>query len=549
MGLSVGKSSEQVNLPVVMNVNKDRSIFAEFVQFSVILSAPVTTLMATQNDFMPTVDTETAADTQPTSVRKIWLPFHFVLAAGLLVVVFLFNAHSVADPDIWWHLNNAEHLLRSGHIVNVDNFSWTAKGSPWIDHEWLAEIPFYFAFKAFGLRGLYTLSFILATVIIWLIFYRSYKKTGDIKNSFVVSVYCVLLTVVSFGPRMLLFGWLYMLIMLLALDRFQQGATLAAWIVPPLFLLWINSHGSWMIGLVIFVLIAGSGLVEFQSGLVESRRWSREQLKTLIAVGVLSVLVLFVNPYGYKLVAYPFDMAFHQKLNIEHVEEWASVDFHLPRGKVVYIGLAAVIALGLLSKKKLVLAELLLLILAFYSGLSYIRFLFLTAILISPFLSRRIQLFPPYNVKIDKPILNLVVIVMALGLIAWRYPSEAKLQEDMSNAFPTKSIQFLRSNNIRENVLTHFMWGGYLERYYPELPVFVDSRVDIFEYNGTLKDYLDLIGLKEPLAILDKRHIEYVYFKPSDHLVYLLKHTGQWDVMYEDATSILLRRRTAIALK
>ena len=473
--------------------------------------------------------------------KRIWLPFHFALGAALVLIVFIFNGHSVSDPDIWWHLNDAEQILH-GHMPRSDTFSWTATGSPWMDHEWLAEIPFYLAYKSFGLRGLYGFSFFLTAVLLLLILTRASKVTGDAKNSFVVAVYCVLLTVVSYGPRMLLFGWIYMLVMLMVLDSFRKGTTKAIWVLPPLFLLWVNSHGSWMIGLVVFSIVAGSGFFEFEFGNIEARRWSREQMKLLVIVGVLCLAALFINPYGYKLVTYPFDMAFHQKLNIEHVEEWASVDFHNPRGKVVFIAVAGILACLATSKKKLLFAELLLVLLGLYSGLTYIRFLFLLAILASPFLAGRIRLFPPYDPSIDKPWLNLAFMAVVLGIVLWRFPSEAKLTADMEKQFPSASISYLRDHNIHDRVLTHYLWGGYIERFLPELPVFVDSRVDIFEYNGTLKDYLDLIGLKEPLAILDKRQIQYVYFKPDDHLVYLLKHTGGWDVLYEDKTSILLKR-------
>jgi len=383
---------------------------------------------------------------------------------------------------------------------------------------------------------------LLTGVLLTLILTRSARVTGDVKNAFVVGVYCVLLTVVSYGPRMLLFGWIFMLIMLMALDEFRKGTNKAIWILPPLFLVWVNSHGSWMIGLVVFFTVAAAGFFEFEFGNIEAHRWSRDRMRLLGIVGLLCILVLFINPYGYKLVFYPFDMAFHQKLNIEHVDEWASVDFHNSRGKVVFIALAAVVACFATSKKKLALADLLLLLLALYSGLTYVRFLFLLAILASPFLTARIRLFPPYDAKIDKPWLNLVFMLVVVGIIGWRFPSEGKLNADMEKQFPTKSITYLRQHNIRDRVLTHYLWGGYLERFLPQLPVFVDSRVDIFEYNGTLKDYLDLIGLKEPLAILDKRQIQYVYFKPDDYLVYLLRHTGGWDVLYEDQNSILLKR-------
>jgi hypothetical protein len=486
-------------------------------------------------------ETATSPDSSVERTRRIWLPFHFTLGAALVLIVFIFNSHNVSDPDIWWHLNDAQQVLH-GHFPRVDNFSWTATGSPWMDHEWVAEIPFYLAYKAFGLRGLYGFSFFLASAVLVLILTRASKVTGDAKNAFTVAVFCVLLTVVSYGPRMLLFGWIYMLTMLMALDAFRKGATKAIWILPPLFLLWVNSHGSWMIGLVVFFLVAASGFVQFEIGNVEAQRWTKDQMRWLAIVGLLCIVALFINPYGYKLVTYPFDMAFHQQLNIEHVEEWASVDFHNARGKVVFLTVAAIIACLVSSRKKLLLAELLLLLLGMYSGLTYIRFLFLLAILASPFLSARIRLFPPYDPKIDKPWLNLAFMLVVIGIIVWRFPSEAKLNADLEKQFPAKSIAYLQQHNIRDRVLTHYLWGGYIERFAPEVPVFVDSRVDIFEYNGTLKDYLDLIGLKEPLAILDRRQIQYVYFKPDDHLVYLLRHTGGWDVLYQDQNSILLKR-------
>ena len=493
----------------------------------------------------PTPEAQVAPEISAHPARRVWLPFHFALGVGLVLLVFMFNRPNISDPDIWWHLNDAQQTLQ-GHLPRVDNFSWTANGSPWMDHEWLSEIPFYLAFKAFGLRGLHGFSFLLSSAILWLILYRSSKITGDVKNSFLVAIGCVLLAVVSFGPRTLLFGWLYLLVMLIAVDRFEQGSEKALWILPPVFLLWVNSHGSWIIGLAIYGIIVGSGLFEFEFGQIQARRWSPRQLKILVAVGVLSVIVLFANPYGYKLVKYPFDMAFHQQLNIEHVEEWASVNFHNGRGKVAFLSLAAVLACGLLSRKKLLLSELLLILLAFYSGFTYVRFLFLLAILVSPFLSARIRLFPPYDAKIDKPLINLLFGVVVLGIVVWRFPTEGKLSADLATKFPAQSIAYLRDHNIRDHVLTHYYWGGYLERFLPETPVFVDSRVDIFEYNGTLKDYLDLIGIKEALSVLDRRKVEYVYFKPDEPLVYLLRHTGNWDVLYEDSVSILLKRHTPL---
>jgi hypothetical protein len=493
--------------------------------------------------------TEEGSAALPPPSRKIWLPFHFALAALVVVAVFLFSGGgSMRDPDIWWHLNNAEQIVH-GHMPHVDVYSFTAKGSPWMDHEWLAEVPYYLAFRTFGLRGLYATFLLLAVLIELGILYRCYKLTGDIKNSFVVAIFCVLLIVVSFGPRMLLFGWIYMLVLLVAMDRFREGSARAIWVLPPLFLLWVNTHGSWLIGLAVFGLIAASGLISFDLGQVLAEKWTRPQFKSLIIVSVLSCAALFVNPYGYKLVTYPYDMAFHQTLNVAHVEEWQSVNFHDGRGKVMLILLGALLACAWFSKRRWRLEEAALVCLALYSGLTYVRFVFLMALLISPILAARLKLFPPYNAKIDKPWLNLAVALIVCGIIVYRFPTESKIQETVADSYPVKSVQYLREHNVKDNVLNYFLWGGYLERYYPEMPVFIDSRVDIFEYNGTLKDYLDIIGLKDSLALLDKHKIEYAFLTPSDPFAYFLRNTPSWEVVYEDKISILLKRRVPLQAK
>jgi hypothetical protein len=58
------------------------------------------------------------------------------------------------DPDIWWHLRNAQILLSTHHFIRQDLYSFTTAGQPWINPEWLAEIPYYFGFRLFVEPGL-----------------------------------------------------------------------------------------------------------------------------------------------------------------------------------------------------------------------------------------------------------------------------------------------------------------------------------------------------------------------------------------------------------
>ena len=136
------------------------------------------------------------------------------------------------------------------------------------------------------------------------------------------------------------------------LDRFQRtgkGLWLLAAVVcavdqPARFLgLWHGRAG----------LTIASGLVEGEWGLVVARRWTSGELKKLLLAFAASLAALFVNPFGYKLVLYPFDLLFRQPSNMKHIEEWHSVDFSNGNGKLALIVIFGLLAAALFSRPQL----------------------------------------------------------------------------------------------------------------------------------------------------------------------------------------------------
>ena len=96
-------------------------------------------------------------------------------------------------------------------------------------------------------------------------------------------------------------------------------------------------------------------------------------------------------------------------------------------------------------------------------------------------------------------------------------------------------------------MLNFFLYGGYLGWSDRNLKVFIDSRIDIFEYAGVLQDYLDLLGLTKSQEILDKYGIRYVLFPPNEPLAYTLRHDPGWKVTYSDQVCVLLERASYVA--
>ena len=485
--------------------------------------------------------------------------FLAVLTLVLVGIQFMFTMYhsDVADPDVWWHMRNAEFLLQHHQLPRQDTYSFTVAGRPWVNTEWLSEIPFYVAYRTLGLVGLETVTFLLPTTVFLLLLYLCYKESLNFKASIAACCFTTFLAKVSYGPRTILFGYLFLVVLLIILRKFRDEGHAPLWVVPPLFCVWANTHGSWALGLILFFLIGVSGVFAVSWGRVQSVPWSAKQLRQLIVVGGASVAALFINPFGWRLVYYPFDLAFKQKLNISHVQEWISVNFQDMRGNLVFVLIAVLLCGALFRSRRWDLGELLMLIFALHTALSHIRFLVLLAIVASPVLAKVLDFFPPYRPEFETPKTNLVVITLILAAIVYVWPRNSQLQNSLSKNYPVGAVNYLTAHPIQGNILNFYLWGGYLDWNSRENKVFVDSRVDIFEYAGVMMDYLKLLTanpIRPPDELLDKYHIQYVLFPPSDSknpnldggfLMYVLEHDPNWKTIYRDKVSVILERVAA----
>jgi hypothetical protein len=482
------------------------------------------------------------------STRVFSLP---VTLALLLIYLMLFVSaggsvvRSLVDPDVGWHLRNASELVGSGHFIRADQYTFTVSGKPWINFEWLGELPYYFAYRSMGNRGLYLVMFLVAAGILTGIYCLGRLRSGSWSASFFATCIALLLSTVSLLPRPLLFGWLFLVIEVGVLWSFQNGRDLTM-ALPPLFLLWVNVHGSWFIGFVLMAVFIACGFAKGDWGNLYAVRWKPREARKLLTITAASFAVLFINPYGWRLVAYPLDVAFKQKLTMENVAEWGSLDFHSPRGKVVVAVLVLLAVSQLLRHRRWVLQDVAFGAIAIYGAVTYVRFLFLLSILVMPLLaidfrSRKVR-------RIEAPARDhrfLCILAMAalLGMIDHAYPGEKKLQAGLAEFFPEKAIPWVRSTAGRGNLFANFNWGGYLEWQVPEVKELIDSRVDIFVHAGVMDDYLRAARLENTLAVLDKYQIRYVLLPRVNPAAYLLSHSVEWKRVYEDDQAMGFERR------
>ena len=183
-------------------------------------------------------------------------------------------------------------------------------------------------------------------------------------------------------------------------------------------------------------------------------------------------------------------------------------------------------------------------IVAMVMGLTYVRFLFFLAIIAAPILARFFDFIPPYDRKADRPLINLLVIGSLLFAVI-RYfppPSEPVEEEMLAKEYPVQILQYLKSHPPAGRLMNEYLWGGYLIWHDRDLKVFIDSRVDIFEYAGVFADYVDLVDIKNVDQIVDKYKIRYVLFSAKGRLTRLLEHDPNWKAIYRDSLSVLFEK-------
>jgi len=99
---------------------------------------------------------------------------------------------------------------------------------------------------------------------------------------------------------------------------------------------------------------------------------------------------------------------------------------------------------------------------------------------------------------------------------------------------------------VRGNLLNPYEWGGYLEWWLPEHPVFIDGRTDFFR-GQFLEEYIDISQLRRPWAEVESRLVNRwgvgtVLWYRHAPLTEVLRLDPDWHLLWEDAAAVVFVR-------
>lgn len=489
------------------------------------------------------------ADAGRSRAAHVW-----TLAA--VVVLFIANAlQTVADPDLWGHLQFGLAHRAEGALARVDPYSYTAAGHAWTNHEWLTEWSFAVAYTWLGPAGLMLLRAVLLGATVFGVGVICVRRGMPPAAMLLLAMFGITVMAEFFRVRPQMYTYALMAWLLVVCDSYRLGHRWTLCLVPPMILAWTNLHAGFVAGLGIFGVF-------WLSFVAEAWR-TKERRRTLTYLGVILATAwaaTLVNPYGVDYWRY---VLFAITLDRPAITEWRSVFTHNGVLQMIYVTLVVIpAAMWLYSTRRGHWVELALFTLGVVLAGKHVRHVPFLMLFASLVMARRV----PEVVAIWGPRLRKVaflrepspwpafgfflVLLMAgvgggwkLGRNLAALPHEGALVVS-SKDYPVQAVEFMLQNGIGGNLDCGFNWGEYcIFKLHPQCRVFCDGRYETVYP----KEVSDLALATEGVDHWRRRIEDYpteVILAPKDD-PFGLWAAGRDDFVevYSDETARLLLRR------
>jgi hypothetical protein len=489
--------------------------------------------------------TRVASSSKALELLKWAFSFPVMLGTFLVGKMFYDGRVFFVDPDLWWHIKTGQTILTTRHWPTTDPYSFTVHGQPWIAYEWFGEVVAGWIAKIGGLRALDFYLIALGSAILIALYCLGTLRARNSKAGFVAAGLLSSWGIASFTLRPQMLGYLFLVLTLICLEFFRQGKRRAIWFLPPMMLVWVNTHGSFIVGLGVIFAYWMCGLLEFQKKGIRAVRWSKEERRDLSFVFLLCLAVLPLTPYGTQLAVYPFNMAFSQPLNVANIKEWQPMAFNLAGGKTFLAFVVGFFVLQMIFDFEFRLEEFVLfmggMVMAFLHMRLVMLFVPFTVPVFAVIARRWLQ---PYRRSIDKYVLNAILIGGVVAAMVHYWPSRTFLEKKVADKFPVHAVEYLRAHPVAGPMYNTYFFGGYLVD--SGFPTFIDGRGDLFERGGVFADYMHIALLRPgALSVLNSYGVRACLLERDEALSTVLLASPEWKRVYVDNVSALYVRKDA----
>ncbi|WEK42515.1 MAG: hypothetical protein P0Y64_14110 [Candidatus Sphingomonas colombiensis] len=466
--------------------------------------------------------------------------FLFVLLAALGAFAFVIALSSAfRDGDTGWHIAAGRWIVEHRAVPHVDPFSFSARGRPWIAHEWLSEVLMYGAWRAGGWAGLILL-FSTATAVLYAIValhLLRWQRAGAATLSLLYLSLGLMQSLLA-RPHLIalpmLAGWT------IALMRAREGGRAPPLALALLMIVWANAHGSFIFGLA---LAGGFGLEALFAAAPAAR------LRVIRQWGVFGLAIFaaaLATPAGIEGLLYPFHVNGLALLPL--ISEWRPANF----GQVnsLQILLLSGLFFVLFRPIRIPVMRLLILLVALNITLEHTRNQMILVTLAVLILAEPIGRAWAEGADRPRPALlprvwrdrRQLAPMLAVGVLlfcgATSYRLFVPFERPDSYGVPMTALRALPAALRDQPVFNEYSFGGLLA--FEGIAPFIDGRSDMYGDEFTV-DYFKIAkgDVARWRAAEAKWKFAWTILPPDNPLVKVLDRDRGWKRIYADKWAVV----------
>lgn len=452
-----------------------------------------------------------------------------LFVAAVVLFGFRLGARPIGDNSAFTHLRTGIDMARTGAIPRSDPYSYTAPGQDWVVQSWFPEWTYGWAYRLGGFKLVVLEQAVLIALLAWLVVRLA--RAGTPLRTALAGLVAVGVGTALWSARPLLFGLICMALTITVVERRRSP-----WLLIPVVWLWVNSHGSFPLGLA---WLGARALGEA----LDWRAWPRDACKYVggFAAGLAASVV---NPLGLKLLAFPLTLG-EKSVAFRNIVEWRSPDFSRGGGYFALTFLA--LALLLLVRARLSWRDAVPVVAFLAAALLAARNIGPLAIVLAPVLgraARRSDAAPPGRSGGNPRMNRAVLATIAVAFVVFGTLSLTADPID-TVGYPVRSVTWLDDAGLlaEPHRLAHQeVVGNYLTlRYGTNARVFIDDRFDMYPLSLS-RDYRMLLdGGRETMEVLERYRIDVVLWMRDLPLAQILLADG-WREIYSEKDYVVLQR-------